>query len=120
MRLRWWRIAIAAILAEVALIIVAIPLNLSPGGRTVLLYIVLPVCLIATYLGGWWAARRASDHFVLHGLLVGLLAALIYEALTLKLSLPLVYVIANALKLVGGAAGGFAAGRAAHATQRAP
>jgi putative membrane protein (TIGR04086 family) len=107
--MRWGRIVVGALLAEVGLFVVAVPLNLIPGGLTVLLYSVLPLCLVATFLGGWWAARKAGGRFVWHGLLVGVLAALLYGALTWKTSLPTVYVVANYLKLAGGAAGGLLA-----------
>ena len=108
-RIRWLRIVAAAILVEVALIAVAMPLNRSEHGRAILLAIVIPMCVVGTFIGGWWAARRASGRFLIHGLLVGAVAALIYDGLTWKVSLPTTYIVANYLKLIGGAAGGFTA-----------
>ncbi len=84
----------------------AIPLNLSANGRAILLALVVPLCVIATFLGGWWVARRAGGLLLLHGLLVGAVAALIYGGLTWKVSLPTAYIVANYLKLIGGAGGG--------------
>lgn len=108
-QIRWVRIVLTALLVEVALLAVAIPLNLSANGRAMLLAIVIPLCLTGAFLGGWWAARKAGGQFLLHGVLVGLVAALMYGGLTWKLSLPTAYIVANYLKLVGGAAGGLVA-----------
>jgi len=58
-----------------------------------------------------WVCRRVESNFVLHGALVGLVAFLIYMALAWGQPQPLLYKIAHVLKLVGGAAGGFAASR---------
>src|ERR1700722_1153586 len=108
-RIRWWRIVGAAILVEGVLLAIAIPLNKSANGRAILLAIVIPLCVAGTFIGGWWASRGASRLFLIHGLLVGGLAALIYGALTWKVSLPAAYIVANSLKLAGGAMGGLTA-----------
>jgi uncharacterized membrane protein YdcZ (DUF606 family) len=55
--------------------------------------------------------RRIESHFILHGTLVGVVAALIYVALTRAQPEPFAYIVAHALKLVGGACGGFVAQR---------
>ena len=109
-RIRWLRIIVAAVLVEVVLLAIAIPLNMSANGRALLLALVIPLCVAGTLIGGWWAAQRAGGLFLLHGLLVGVLAALIYAALTWKVSLPAAYIVANYLKLPGGAGGGLLAG----------
>ena len=119
-RIRWLRIVGAAILVEVVLLAIAIPLNKSADGRAVLLAIVIPLCVAGTFIGGWWAARGASRLFLIHGLLVGALAALIYGALTWKVSLPAAYIVANSLKLAGGAMGGLMAQLLLRYRQRAP
>jgi putative membrane protein (TIGR04086 family) len=108
-RIHWLTVLAAAILVEFVLLAVAIPLNMSASGRALLLAIVIPLCVLGTFGGGWWAARRASRLFLIHGLLVGALAALIYAGLTWKVSLPTAYIVANYLKLIGGAAGGLTA-----------
>ena len=108
-RVRWLRIIEAAVLVEVVLLAIAIPLNKTANGRAVLLAIVIPMCVVGTFIGGWWAARAASRLYLIHGLLVGALAALIYGALSWKVSLPTAYIVANYLKLAGGAAGGLMA-----------
>ena len=107
--MRWWRIIIGAVVVEVVLLAIAIPLNMSDNGRAVLLILVIPLCVIGAFLGGWWVARRASSLFLLHGLLLGALAALLYGALTWQVTLPMTYVVANYLKLLAGAGGGLMA-----------
>jgi putative membrane protein (TIGR04086 family) len=109
-KLRWGRIVIGAILTEVALIAVAVPLGML-GAQDLLLYIVAPACLIATFVFGLWTARGATSHFILHGVLVGVLASLIYIALTWNQTLPLVYHLSHLMKIIGGAAGGALAAR---------
>ena len=108
-QIRWVRIVVAAVLVEVVLLGMAIPLNMSESGRAILLAIVIPLCVLGAFIGGWWAARGAGGLFLLHGLLVGVIAALIYAVLTWKVSLPTPYIVANYLKLLGGAAGGVTA-----------
>jgi len=108
-RIRWIRIIVGALAVEIALLAVAVPLNQSASGRALLLAIVVPLCVIGTFLGGWWVARKADELLWLHGLLVGGLAALMYGGLTWKVSLPTAYVVANYLKLVGGTGGGLLA-----------
>jgi len=105
-RIHWVRILLTALLVEVVLLAAAIPLNLSANGRAILLEIVIPLCVIGAFAGGWWAAQKAGELFLLHGLLVGAVAALIYGGLTWKMSLPAAYIVANYLKLAGGAGGG--------------
>lgn len=110
-RIHWFQIVLAAVLVEVVLLGIAIPLNMSANGRAALLVLVVPLCTVATFIGGWWAARKAGTLFLLHGLLVGAAAALFYGALTWKVSLPTVYIVANYLKLPAGAGGGAMAQR---------
>ncbi len=104
-QIRWVRIIVAAVLVEVVLLAIAIPLNMSANGRALLLVLVIPLCVVGTFIGGWWTARKAGGLFLLHGLLVGVVAALIYGVLTWKVSLPASYIVANYLKLPAAAAG---------------
>jgi TRAP-type C4-dicarboxylate transport system permease large subunit len=94
---------------EVVLLSIAIPLNLSATGRAALLALVIPLCVIGSFIGGWWVARAADGLFVLHGLLLSALAAVVYGALTWKFVLPAPYIVRNYLKLLGGAGGGLMA-----------
>ena len=62
-----------------------------------------------SFRGGGFASRDRAWAAV--GTLVGVVAALIYLALTRAQPEPAAYILAHALKLVGGACGGWAAER---------
>jgi len=111
-RIRWGWVLVGGLVAEIALLLF-VPLQFLPGGQTVLLYLVVPLCLVATGLAGYWIARKADAARVLHGGLVGAVALVIYLALTWNQELPALYEIANYLKVAGGLAGGWAADRLA-------
>ena len=119
-RIRWVSIIVGAVLVEVALFVVVLPLYLLPNGATFVLYAVLPACLIASYLGGLLVARRAANRFVLHGALVGALAALLYVAISWKVTLTTTFIVSNYVKIVGGALGGFIAQRVARKSAQTP
>lgn len=108
--IKWVRILIAGVAAELALFLL-VPLNFVPNGMAILQIVIIPACLAATFFAGWWAAKKAARLHWLNGLLAGLLAALIYVALTWGQELPLTYHLAGLAKLAGGAAGGWFAGR---------
>ena len=69
---------------------------------------------------GWVVARTAPAHRVLHGLLVGVGAVLIYEIVTtvqgLRAPIDWLYIGAHAVKIFGGAMGGWFAERRRSAT----
>jgi len=106
--IRWGWILLGGFLAELAIFITAIPLSLLIGQQS-LLYSAPAASLIATFVFGIWVGRKAPERRVLHGALVGITAMLIYIALTLGQPEPLAYVIAHALKVLGGFAGGLVA-----------
>ena len=105
-RIHWIRILLGGLLAEVALILAIVPLGLRLGDNF-LHYTAPPGSFVMCFLGALWVCRRIESHFILHGTLVGVVAALIYVALTRVQPEPFVYIVAHALKLVGGACGGF-------------
>src|SRR6516164_8546424 len=109
-RIHWGRIVVGGLLAEVALILAIVPLGLRLGDNF-LHYTAPPVSFVTCFLGALWVCRRVESHFILHGTLVGVVAALIYVGLTRAQPEPLAYIVAHALKLVGGACGGFVAQR---------
>jgi putative membrane protein (TIGR04086 family) len=109
-KLRWGRVVVAGLLAEVGLILAIVPVGIRLGDAF-LRYAAPPGSFVVCFLGALWACRRVESHFVLHGVLVGAVAALFYIALTGFQPEPLAYVIAHGLKLVGGAAGGWVAQR---------
>jgi hypothetical protein len=108
-KIRWIRILIGGLLAEASVFAVVIPINLA-AGQHALLYAVPPACLIACFLFGMWVGRGLESRLVLHGALVGVVAVLLYVAMTLARPEPVAYLVANGLKIVGGAGGGLASG----------
>jgi hypothetical protein len=107
--IRWLRVLVGSVLAHAAVLGVGALCSLLPNPTTILLYALVPLCLGATFVSGFWAARGAQDLFVVHGLLVGILTALASAILSWRTTLPTVYVVANCLKMAGGAAGGWLA-----------
>ena len=103
------------IVAELVLMLF-VPIQLLPNGATILAFLVMPLCFAVTGAAGLWIARKASTARIVHGTLVGVVALAIYAVLTWRQDLPLVYTVANYLKVAGGAAGGWLAGRIARAS----
>jgi hypothetical protein len=110
MSLQWGRILLAAFLMELVLFAIAVPLTMH-GARQVALYTVPPAALVATYLFTVWLGRGIASKLVLHGALIGVAGTLMYVALTRARPEPWQYVVANALKIVGGIAGGMVLAR---------
>ena len=108
--IHWIRIFLGGLLAEVALILAIVPLGLRLGDNF-LHYTAPPGSFITCFLAALWVSRRIESRFILHGTLVGAVAALIYVAMTRAQPEPFVYIVAHALKLAGGACGGFVAQR---------
>lgn len=106
----WVRVLIGGFLAETVLIAVVIPISMK-WGQHPLLWIAPVGSLLLCFLFGLWVSRGAESRFALHGLLVGVVAMLIYLALTRLQPEPWQYVLAHLLKMVGGTAGGWLAGR---------
>jgi hypothetical protein len=110
MSIQWGRVLLAAFLMELLLFAMAVPLNLSGRGR-VNLYVIPPAALIATFAITVWLGRRIKSKFMLHGVLIGIAGTLMYVALTRGQPEPWQYLVANALKIAGGAAGGMVLAR---------
>jgi len=110
--IHWARALIGGLLAEVAVFAVVVPISLALGQQS-LLYSAPVASLVACFLLALWVGRGVSSRFVLHGVLVGVVAALLYVGLTRAQPEPFAYVVAHVLKILGGAAGGFVAGRRA-------
>ena len=105
MSIQWGRVLLAAFLMEVILIATAVPLSLGGLGH-VLIYVIPPEALFATFAVTVWLGRGIHSKFVLHGVLIGIVGTLMYIALTRAQPEPWQYWLAHALKIVGGAAGG--------------
>lgn len=105
MSIQWGRVLLAAFLMELVLFAIAIPLDLN-GARRVALYVVPPAALIVTFAITVWLGRGIASRFVLHGVLIGVAGTLMYVGLTRAKPEPWQYLVANAFKVIGGAAGG--------------
>jgi hypothetical protein len=108
--IHWLRVLLAGFLAEVVVIVLVLPITVFVGKNT-LPYSAPVASLLVCFVFAIWVGRGLTSQFVLHGILVGVVATLIYVALTRGGPEPLAYLIAHALKLLGGAAGGFVAAR---------
>lgn len=87
--MRWGRILIAALLLEVVLVAVLVPIGVVFGGPfmprsnatadyTVFLSAVPLACLVFGYLAGMLVVRKVSRQYAAHGLWVGLFATALY------------------------------------------
>ena len=123
--LRWGRALIAAILGEVVLILIAIPVYgwMELGDATSLLSLIVPPASFVVFVGaGYWSAKRTPGSALLQGALTGVIAVVAYIVLGLVASLFVAgtsvragftpaYLTAHALKLIGGAVGGWLVAR---------
>ncbi len=109
-RIHWVRVSIGGFLAEASVFVVVIPV-FKLSGQHALLFAAPAASLVMCFLFAVWVGRRLESRFVLHGLLVGVVATLLYVALTRAHPEPVAYLVAHGLKLLGGAGGGFVAGR---------
>jgi hypothetical protein len=120
MKIRWLRVLVAAFLFEVALVVITIVMTQFVTMEAILPFVPALV-LVVGFPFGMWAARKLSSGFVLHGTLVGVVATLLYLGLILgqfgsltpviEMYGPVSFFLANALKILGCVAGGYAAGR---------
>ena len=125
-RIRWLRVLLFGFLAELALMIVATPIALVPSLTPLLNAVMIPAGLVLFILFGYWAARPQRKVAFATGLLVGVTGVILYNGLVLgaealpgapppdwaKLFSP-AYLLTHALKIVGGAIGGWLASRRA-------
>ncbi len=109
-RIHWVRALVGGFLAELSVFVVVIPVLLL-WGQHPLLYVAPPASLVACFLFALWVGRKVDSYFILHGILVGVVATLLYVALTRGRPEPWAYILAHALKIMGGAAGGLVAAR---------
>ncbi len=122
-KLRWLRALLAAFVAEVALIGVAIPVYATSADPTPILSLLIPPASGILFLfAGYWAALPIPRRGIAQGALTGAWAVALYVGLGLVASLFVegtsvtdgftpAYLTAHALKIVGGAIGGWFAGR---------
>jgi hypothetical protein len=119
--IRWVRVVLAGFFAEVALIAVAIPLSFAPNPAMALNLAIPPASFVMLVGFGYWAARGAPRAQILNGFLAGLAGVVLYLCLAvggavathrdIYATMTPAYLLAHALKLVGGAVGGWLAAR---------
>jgi hypothetical protein len=117
-KVRWGRIVAGAVLLELALIIVFVPL-ISVVGLDRLIPFVVAGCFVFGFACGWWVARKLRGRQVFHATAAGILATALYLGLGvfnpeggLRAVVdgygPVTFVLANLLRILGCAAGGYA------------
>jgi len=117
-KIRWGRIVAGAILLELALIVVFVPL-ISVVGLPRLIPFVAVGCFVFGFACGWWVARKVRGRQVFHATAAGILATALYLGLGMLNADgglravvdgygPITFVLANLLRILGCAAGGYA------------
>ena len=114
--LHWGRILGGGLLAELLLIVAIVPLYAAGSSETVITWVAVAGSFVV-FVPVAWRLTRTLPRPVLHGVLMGAAAALLYIVLTegsrrfdpSAPAVPLVYYFGHALKLAGGAAGGWLA-----------
>jgi hypothetical protein len=119
LKLRWLRALLAAFVAEVVLIGVAVPVYATSTDPTPILNIVIPPASGLVFIfAGYWSALPIPQRGIVQGALTGAWAVALYVCLGLVASLfvkgtsvtdgfTAAYLTAHALKIVGGAIGGW-------------
>jgi hypothetical protein len=121
-KLSWARILLAGFLAEVTVLLLLFGIRLLHGFGPLELRPLSPIGTAAFGLVLFgspavfasWATRNGSGQPVLDGLLVGVTAVLVYEIISFRQPKPhpvSYYLVVHALKIVGGAVGGWHAAR---------
>jgi len=111
--IRWGRVVLAAVAAEVIVIasLVAISTIFKVPGEVAGYYVAPPASALATFLMVLWVARKLESRFILHGVLVGLVGVALTGGFifTAKPGDRLMYLVSFGLRIVGGYLGGLVA-----------
>ena len=114
-RIRWGRVVLAAVAAEVAVILLIIAISIiRPESReSAGHYAAPPASALATFLMVLWVARKLESGFILHGILVGLVGVVLTAGFVFvaKPEDRLMYGVSYLLRIVGGYLGGVVARR---------
>lgn len=117
--LRWGRAFVAGLLAEVVLMLVSIPVFASMADPVPTLSLLIPPASFVVFVGaGYWSARPVPEIGMLQGALAGFMAVALYAVLIglawffvsqadVTDSLTPAYLLSHALKVAGGAVGGW-------------
>src|SRR4051812_42852164 len=106
--LRWWRVIVGGVSAELAVFAIVFPV-LHFFGQQAFLASILIASFLLPLVCAVWVGRHVESHFVTHEMVVGVVAALMYLILAWGQPEPLLYKIAHGLKLAGGLIGGIVA-----------
>lgn len=118
-RVRWLRALGAAVVAEIVLMLVAVPIYATMADPLPTLNIAIPAASALVFLfAGYWSALPVPGRGILQGVLTGVWAVALYLAIGLVAMLfvkganitdgfTTAYLAAHALKVVGGAVGGW-------------
>jgi len=124
-QVRWLRMVIAAFLVEVGLALTGIPAVLLLGPSAYVTAVPV-LCVAVPFAIVWFATRKLPGACLVHGVLIGIVATVMYFALVIGASSiaeavtsygsAAMLAVVNALRVLGAAAGGYAADRAVRAT----
>lgn len=117
--MHWGRAVLGGLLAEMAVFAIVFPALYLFGQRAFLAAILIASAAMPFVLA-LWVCRQVESRFVLHGAIVGSVAALVYVGIAWGQPEPLLYKIAQGLKVVGGVAGGMVASRRKASEQQIP
>jgi hypothetical protein len=123
--LRWGRIVPGGLLAECILILIVIPMRMAESSDAAVTNVAVAGSFLAFVAVAWWLGRSLTRP-ILHGVLMGATGAALYILLAVAGRFfvpdapptPFIYYVAHALKLAGGAVGGWLAQRASAGAAR--
>ena len=126
--IRWGRVILGALLLEVALFVVLIPVAMVVNNPfftaadttstdfTTFFVLVSTACFVFGFLAALWAVRPVTSRVLLHGTLVGVIATAMYLGLGMlqpgglppivAAYGPFVFYLAQGLRIAGSTAGG--------------
>ena len=118
--MRWDRIVLGGLLAELVLFVPVIVANVAGGGERAITIVAVAGSYVVFVPVAWWLGRSLARP-VLHGALMGAAAAAIYIVLAVvgrqfnptAPPMPFIYYVAHVLKIAGGATGGWLVQRSA-------
>jgi hypothetical protein len=114
-KLRWGWIVAGAVILEVALILLFIPMLRFTDISTIAPFAGIGT-LVLGFLVSWWVVRKVPGRRLLHGALIGILATIIYVGLCMMnpdgglasvvaMYGRVLFVVGNGLRIVGTVAG---------------
>ena len=110
--IRWGWVLLGGLLGNVAVTAIIIPIAVLDGQEN-LGYVAPPAAFVGVCAVGFWIAGKAPPRALLHGLLVGVVAMVMYLPIELSGDVTFAHIASSALKVLGGAVGGFLAAKRA-------